>query len=108
MSYQHQFTDDNSLIHALVLCTFYPSFMSFWFKAPSFIVRKKENLKLMKAKDKKQKFIAEEIQKASRHFERLALTSRPGDTFRYHGGLNTRAQAQELAAARSGTETPTG
>lgn len=54
MSYQYQFTDDNSLIHALVLYSFYPSFMSFCFKAPSFTVRKKENLKLMKAKDKKQ------------------------------------------------------
>ena len=67
MSYQHQFTDDKSLIHALVLCSFYASFLFFWFKAPSFTVRKKENLKLMKAKDKKQKFTAEEIQKASKH-----------------------------------------
>lgn len=92
MSYQHQFTDDNSLIHALALCSFYLSFMCFCFKAPSFIAKKKENLKLMKAKNKKQKFTAEEIQKASRHFERHDLTNTAGDTLRHHGGLNTWAR----------------
>ena len=62
----------------------------------------------MKAKNKKQKFTAEEIQKASRHFERLDLTNTPGDTLRHHGGLNTWARAQELVAPHRGTVTPRG
>ena len=82
--------------------------MCFCFKAPSFIAKKKENLKLMKAKNKKQKFTAEEIQ-------------RPADTLRgmtsltrqeIHSGITEVSthghEAQELAAPHRGTVTPRG